>query len=99
MLWRATDCLNAIHAFSDLKFSNIVDYFIYWSMASFEIFTLRLLIKSFSSWEASFEKRNVLNAVLAAKERKNSEIHIRILQSIGQGEMYHSKEQILNFVA
>ena len=68
-------------------------------MASFEIFTLRLLIKSFSSWEASLEKRNVLNAVLAAKERKNSEIHIRILQSIGQGEMYHSKEQILNFVA
>lgn len=41
----------------------------------------------------------MLNAVLAAKERKNSEIHIKILQSIGQGEMYHSKEQILNFVA
>lgn len=99
MLWRATDCLNAIHAFSDLKFSNIVDYFIYWSMASFEIFTLRLLIKSFSSWEASLEKRNVLNAVLAAKERKKLWNSHKDFTKHRTRWMYHSKEQILNFVA
>ena len=32
--------------------------------------TFKLLIKSFSSWEASLENRNVFNAVLAAEKKK-----------------------------
>lgn len=34
-------------------------------------FTFKLLIKSFSRWEASLENRNVFNAVLAAEEKEN----------------------------